>query len=73
MNDETVTTEQPAKVKAPKTPPMDTVINCNRALGYITGMDGKRYGPGESVKLPEAVCEALVLKGVARYPAKSDR
>lgn len=72
MNDETKD-EQPAKVKAPKKPLMDTVINCNKAGGHITALDGTRVAPGESVELPEAVCEALVLKGVARYPAKSDR
>ena len=72
MNDETAKETQPAKPTAPKSPPMDTVVNCNKAGGFITGLDGKRVGPGEKVKLPVSVCEALVLNGVARYPARAD-
>ena len=62
----TESTKKPAKAK------METVVNCNKAGGFITDMQGTRCAVGESCELPPDVCERLVLAGVARYPAKAD-
>lgn len=59
-------TKKPARAK------LETIVNCSKSEGAITRLDGSRCLVGETADFSTAVCERLVLAGVARYPAKSD-